>query len=177
MTFRARTGIGVSRFAHGRGGTAFRSLSVFRAATAATQNTTSRHCWQSVATGTRGRVSTAALKQARRRLGLQRSSIFASVSNTLPHVSATTFSKRTMVAISRAIEDEAATRADRPTLVGSFQAPRFWRQSSDRWSNLIDRRGCAVAIAAFRQSGKHGAVFEVARSAGNADSSGVGDRL
>src|SRR3954447_1839675 len=107
-----------------------------------------------------------ALQQARGRLGIQRSSIFATVSSALPHVSPATFSKRTMIAISRAIEDEAATRADRPTLVGSFQAPRFWRQSSDRWSNLIDRRGCAVAIAAFRQSGKRGAVVEVAAEPG-----------
>ncbi|HZX53728.1 MAG TPA: DICT sensory domain-containing protein [Ilumatobacteraceae bacterium] len=107
-----------------------------------------------------------ALQQARGRLGIQRSSIFATVSNALPHVSPATFSKRTMLAISRAIEDEAATRADRPTFVGAFQAPRFWRQSSDRWGNLIGRRGCAVTIAAFRQSGRRGSVYEVAAPAG-----------
>jgi DICT domain-containing protein len=107
-----------------------------------------------------------ALTQARGRVGLQRSSIFASVSSALAHVAPATFSKRTMVAISRAIEDEAATIADAATFVAAFQAPRFWRQSSDRWNNLIDRRGCAVAIASFRESRKRGSVFEVAAPPG-----------
>jgi len=107
-----------------------------------------------------------ALRQARGRLGLQRSSIFAAVSNALPHVYPAVLSKRTMVAVSQAIEDEAATRADGAVFVGSFQAPRFWRQSDDLWGNLIDRSACAAAIAAFRESRKRGSVFEVAAPAG-----------
>ena len=48
----------------------------------------------------------------------------------------------------------------------AFQEPHFWRQSADRWGNLISRSDSAVAIAAFRQSRKRGSVFEVAAPPG-----------
>jgi hypothetical protein len=36
-----------------------------------------------------------------------------------------------MLALSRAIEDEAAVRAEHPMLLGAFQEVRFWRQTLD----------------------------------------------
>ena len=101
----------------------------------------------------RGNGSTleAALGRAREGAGLQRSSLFATLARALPHVAPAVLTKRTMLAISRAIEDEAASRADRPVLVGSFQDARFWRASSQRWRDLAGGAGPAALLAGFRR--------------------------
>jgi DICT domain-containing protein len=113
-----------------------------------------------------GSTLDAALTRARGRIGEQRSSIFATVKNALPHVASSVLSKRTMLAISRAIEDEAATRAEHPLFVGAFQEPRFWRASADRWGNLIGGADAAAVLAAFRHSRQRANIFEVAVPSG-----------
>ena len=103
--------------------------------------------------GTRRRAGLtldAALARARSRAGRQQSSIFATVSSALPHVSPVVRSKRTMLAVSRAIEDEAATRAEHSLFLGAFQEPRFWRASADRWAHLIGGSDAAVVLGSFR---------------------------
>jgi DICT domain-containing protein len=109
-----------------------------------------------------GSTLEAALARARNRIGVERSSIFATISSALPHVSPAVLSKRTMVAISRAIEDEAATRARHPLFVGAFQEPRFWRASASRWGDLVGASEAAAVLAAFRQSRKRDGFFEIA---------------
>ncbi len=47
--------------------------------------------------------------------------------------------KRTLIALSHAIEDECAARAERPLLFGSFQRERFYRDSEPRWRELVTR--------------------------------------
>jgi DICT domain-containing protein len=113
-----------------------------------------------------GSTLDAALTRARDRIGRQRSSIFATLSNALPNVAPVVLSKRAMLAISRAIEDEAATRADHPLFVGAFQEPRFWRASADRWAHLIGGADAAVVLGAFRHSRRRADVFEVAVPSG-----------
>lgn len=110
-----------------------------------------------------GSTLDAAITRARGRIGQQLTSIFATVNNALPHVAPVVLSKRTMLAISRAIEDEAATRAEHPLFVGAFQEPRFWRASAGRWAQLVGGQdAAAVVLAAFRHSRQRSSVYEVA---------------
>jgi DICT domain-containing protein len=109
-----------------------------------------------------GSTLDAALARARGRIGLQRSSIFATLSSALPNVAPVVLSKRTMLAISRAIEDEAATRAEHSLFVGAFQEPRFWRASANRWAQLIGGSDTAAVLGSFRNCRRRAHVFEVA---------------
>jgi DICT domain-containing protein len=113
-----------------------------------------------------GSTLDAALARARGRTGLQRSSIFATLNSALPNVTPAVLSKRTMLAISRAIEDEAATRAEHSLFVGAFQEPRFWRASADRWAQLIGGSDAAAVLGSFRNCRQRANVFEVAVPSG-----------
>jgi DICT domain-containing protein len=57
--------------------------------------------------------------------------------------------KVSMLAISRAIEDECCARADRPILVAAFQRDRHFRQSERRWRDLARTAALAVVFAEF----------------------------
>ncbi|MET0457636.1 MAG: DICT sensory domain-containing protein, partial [Ilumatobacteraceae bacterium] len=63
----------------------------------------------------------------------------------VPHV----LSKRSMLAITRAIEDEYCARADRPLLIACFQREEFYLRSADRWRSLADTAAAAVVMADF----------------------------
>jgi DICT domain-containing protein len=114
-----------------------------------------------------GSTLDAALTRARGRTGLQRSSIFATLKSVLPDVAPVVLSKRAMLAVSRAVEDEAATRAEHSLFVGAFQEPRFWRASADRWAHLIGGSDVAAVLGSFRNSRQRAGVFEVALSSGS----------
>ena len=88
-------------------------------------------------------------------------------SSALPHVSPVVLSKRTMLAVSRAIEDEAATRAEHSLFLGAFQEPRFWRASADRWAHLIGGSDAAVVLGSFPQFSQRADVFEIAVPSGS----------
>jgi DICT domain-containing protein/predicted DNA-binding transcriptional regulator AlpA len=55
-------------------------------------------------------------------------------------------SKRTMVALSHALEDELAVRGDRGVLVGAFQRRRFLEAAAPRWRDLARSSRRAVAF-------------------------------
>jgi DICT domain-containing protein len=57
--------------------------------------------------------------------------------------------KPMMLALSRAIEDEAMARAERLTVFGSFQRKRFYRQAQLRWCELARTAEVAVVFADF----------------------------
>lgn len=57
--------------------------------------------------------------------------------------------KVSMLAISRAIEDECCAQADRPILVAAFQRDRHFRQSERRWRDLARTAALAVVFAEF----------------------------
>ena len=57
--------------------------------------------------------------------------------------------KRTLVALSRAIEDECASRAERALLVGAFQECRFYTRSKSRWLDLARGARRTVVFADF----------------------------
>jgi DICT domain-containing protein/predicted DNA-binding transcriptional regulator AlpA len=57
--------------------------------------------------------------------------------------------KRSLVRISRAIEDECLARGERGVLLGAFQDERHYRASQSRWRELSQAAGAALALADF----------------------------
>jgi DNA-binding transcriptional MerR regulator len=76
-------------------------------------------------------------------------SIFAGLRRYRPELPVHVRSKRAMLAISRAIEDECCARAETPVLIGSFQREKFYRQSESRWREFARTAAATVAIADF----------------------------
>ena len=107
-----------------------------------------------------GSTLQAAIARARANVAPGRS-VFAVLRANLPNVAASVLSKRAMLAISRAIEDEAAGRADDAVFVGAFQAGRFWRQSQTRWRHIAARSDLVVALAVLPKSAHRNNVWQV----------------
>ena len=63
-------------------------------------------------------------------------SVFATLRRTQPHLHPQALRKSTLLALSWAIEDECAARAQRPLLYGAFQHARFFGHSTSRWTEL-----------------------------------------
>jgi DICT domain-containing protein len=89
-------------------------------------------------------------------------SIFAGLRRRRPDLVPYTLPKRTLIALSHAIEDECAARAERPLLFGSFQRVRFYRDAEKRWRELARTAELAVVFADFRRRrAPEGAPIEV----------------
>jgi DICT domain-containing protein len=70
--------------------------------------------------------------------------------------------KRTLLAVSRAIEDETLARAAGPIVVGAFQEDRHFRAVEHRYRRLAQAADVCVAFADFeRVSGGDGAPWEL----------------
>jgi MerR family transcriptional regulator, light-induced transcriptional regulator len=78
-------------------------------------------------------------------------SVYAALRERFPALEAQLLSKRAMLAMSRAIEDECLARAERPVLFGCFQRERFYRRSEGRWHELARTAERAVVLADFRR--------------------------
>ena len=76
-------------------------------------------------------------------------SIYAGVRRRRPDLVPYLLPKRTLIALSHAIEDECMARAERPVLFGSFQLPRFYRHAQSRWRELARTAAAAVVFAEF----------------------------
>lgn len=74
-------------------------------------------------------------------------SIFAELRSRHPGLAVHTLRKTTLIAMSRAIEDECFASADRPVLCGAFQREEFYTPSADRWVEL-DRAARAALVFA-----------------------------
>ena len=75
-------------------------------------------------------------------------SVFATLRRTHPHLTPTRLRRATLVALSRAIEDECCARAQGPVLFGSFQQPRRYAASAARWTELARTARRTVLVAA-----------------------------
>jgi DICT domain-containing protein len=64
-----------------------------------------------------------------------------------PHL----LNKRALISLSRAIEDEAVIRAERPLLFGCFQQERHFRAVESRWRELSRTAERAIVLADFRR--------------------------
>lgn len=91
----------------------------------------------------------AAIARARSKAEQLEPSIFAGLRRRWTDLPVHLLSRRAMLAISRAIEDECCAQADRPVLIGSFQRERFYRQSERRWRELTRTAAAAVVFADF----------------------------
>ncbi len=93
----------------------------------------------------------AAIARALRAAGPVRPSLFAGLRAGWPELAPWLVRKRSLVAISRAIEDESAVRAEAGVLVGSFQRERFYRVSEPRWRELARTTAATLVLADFER--------------------------
>jgi DNA-binding transcriptional MerR regulator len=76
-------------------------------------------------------------------------SIYGAVRERFPDQSVQLLSRRALLAITRAIEDEISARAERPALAGFFQNEGVYRRIQHRWRQLTRSSSFAVAFADF----------------------------
>ena len=99
-------------------------------------------------------------------------SVFAGLRRRHPRLVSRTLSKRALLALTRAIEDECCAQASSPMLFASFQQARFFEQSRARYADFARTAEQVVVFADFaeasrRRSGPtnratgHGAVTRV----------------
>jgi len=81
----------------------------------------------------------------------QSASVYAALRARFPELEPQLLSKRAMLILSRAIEDECLARAERALLFGCFQRERFYRASEPRWRELARTAERAVVLADFRR--------------------------
>ncbi len=79
-------------------------------------------------------------------------SLFAALRRRRPDLDRHLLSKRTVLAMSWAIEDELCMRAERAVLFGTFQQERFYRHAEPRWRELSRTADYAVALADFDEA-------------------------
>ena len=94
--------------------------------------------------------------------------IHAGLRRRRPDLAPVVLSRRGMLAVSRAIEDESAAHGERSHLVAAFQRAEVYRRARhDRWTMLADTAASAVVFADFRRSRvTNDGVLEVAIPAG-----------
>jgi DICT domain-containing protein len=102
-----------------------------------------------------------AIERARRQVAEPATSIYAALRDRLPSLQPMLLSKTAMLAVSRAIEDEAAARATAPVLVGAFQRERFWRATEPRWRDLARTAHATVVLADLPRRSHRGGVWEI----------------
>ena len=76
-------------------------------------------------------------------------SVYAALRHRFPYLHPQSVSKPTLLAISRAIEDECTSRAPHPVLLACFQRERFYRQVQPRWNDLARTAQRAIVMADF----------------------------
>ena len=76
-------------------------------------------------------------------------SVFAELRRRHPALTTQVLTRPTLLAMSRAIEDECFARAAEPLLFGGFQRATFLRGSYDRWRELARTARHAVVFADF----------------------------
>lgn len=78
-----------------------------------------------------------------------------------PDLAVHVLSRRSMLAVSYAIEDESLSLADRPHLIAGFQRVSAYRQARRRWDRLAQLGGSTVVLADFVRSRTRDGVHEV----------------
>lgn len=109
-----------------------------------------------------GATLESALARARDRSLAPRRSVFATLQAALPGTAPVVLSRTGMLAVSRAIEDEAAVRADDPVFFGMFQESKHWRQTKPVWRRIAARSSAVIALAAGLRGSAGPLLHEVA---------------
>ena len=79
--------------------------------------------------------------------GLHSRSVYAELRRRHPELTPRLLSKRSLVALSHAIEDECCARAEQPLLFAAFQRDAFLRASYARWVELARTARATVVFA------------------------------
>jgi MerR family transcriptional regulator, light-induced transcriptional regulator len=99
----------------------------------------------------------AAIAQAAARAAEADLSVFAGLRRRHPGLAPQELSKVTLLALTRAIEDEFCARGAPAALFAGFQQERFYRDSQKRWQDLVRTARVVVVFADFRESSGPGA--------------------
>ena len=91
----------------------------------------------------------AAIEKARGALDDVPATVFAGLRRRRADLIPAPLTKRTMLYISHAIEDEFCARAEPAALFASFQHERFYRRSERRWRDLARTAEVAMVLADF----------------------------
>ena len=94
----------------------------------------------------------AAIGQAAARAADAEPSVFAGLRRRHPALVPQELRKATLLALTRAIEDECCARAEQAVLFAGFQQQRFYRQSQERWQELARTARVVVVFADFATS-------------------------
>ena len=92
-----------------------------------------------------------AIDHARTLSAETRPSVFAALRSTFPYLRPQVMGKPALLALSNAIEDECAARAERPLLIGCFQVERHYRDAEGRWREMTRTAERAVVMADFEK--------------------------
>jgi DNA-binding transcriptional MerR regulator len=91
----------------------------------------------------------AAIERARAQVERPPASLYAALRARRPELAPQALRQPTLLALTRALEDESLARAEDAVLFGSFQRERFYRRSERRWRELARPAHVAVALADF----------------------------
>ena len=105
---------------------------------------------------------TAAIDRAQHPAPAAEASVFAGLRHRRPEVAPSVMTKRAVLPVSHAIEDEYLARGARGFVFGAFQRERNYRVAEHRWREMARTAELAVAVADFpRLSERGGAPLEV----------------
>ena len=91
----------------------------------------------------------AAISQATSTAAVAEPSVFAGLRRRNPELIPQVLRKISLLALTRAVEDECCARADQPVLFASFQRECFFRRSESRWKELARTSRLVVVFADF----------------------------
>ncbi|HET7311853.1 MAG TPA: MerR family transcriptional regulator [Mycobacteriales bacterium] len=126
----------------------------------------SRHEVDRVARVIRAREAGLSLEAAITRAGTAgeaTASLFAALRRRHPELPVHVLSRRAMLAISTAIEDECCARGQQPVLLGLFERERFYRLREARWRDFDQTAQLSVVLADLpRNAAPAGGPVEIA---------------
>ena len=93
-----------------------------------------------------------AIGQAAARAADTEPSVFAGLRRRHPALAPQELRKATVLALTRAIEDECCAQAGQAALFAGFQEERFYRQAQERWQELARTARLVVVFADFGES-------------------------
>ncbi len=102
-----------------------------------------------------------AIARAQAEQAIQPHSFFAGLRTQRPDLQPVVLTKRMLLELTWAIEDELCARAGAGLLIGSFQNDDFFRRSQHRWRDLARTARLAVVFAQFPQSRLDRSPYEV----------------
>jgi DNA-binding transcriptional MerR regulator len=88
--------------------------------------------------------------------------IYAGLRRRRPDLEVHVLSRRAMLAVSHAIEDECLAQADHPTVTGAFQRVSAYERALPRWRELGRTAASTTVFADFARSRTHAGVHEIA---------------